>query len=268
CLVNRIQFRAGSVNRYAGFEPTDSNEEPIGWIKPTGFCEHHRQRDVYFEARSQPKKIGRRNPDDRNRSIADSDDFADYRRTLPESAGPVVVADHSHGPIRSTLSHHRIVGWIERATEDGFDSKERKIIPGHVLTLNRFELAVNIDPRIESREGRDSSKRLALFAKLFKTWVWRRTAAAPRTDIVNKKEFLRPLDGQCFYQNCVDQTEDRRVRADAEREGDHCHQSETGLLQQHSRAVAQVLPWLFKPLHAARIPASLLCLLQPAESLA
>src|SRR5262249_31764940 len=69
-------------------------------------------------------------------------------------------------------------------------------------------------------------------------------------------------------QRGVDDAEDRRVRADAKRKCEYHNQRETGILHQYSRAVAQVLPKLFKPSHAASVAPPLLRLLHAAESLA
>src|SRR5262249_8096719 len=64
------------------------------------------------------------------------------------------------------------------------------------------------------------------------------------------------------------QIEDGAIRANAQRQRDHGNQREARILHQHSRAVAQVLPKLFKPAHPASVAAPLLRLLYDAESLA
>ena len=46
---------------------------------------------------------------------------------------------------------------------------------------------------------------------------------------------------KCPKQNCVHDTENRRVRTDAEREREHSHGGEAGVLQQHSAGVMNVL---------------------------
>src|SRR5215510_2502067 len=69
-------------------------------------------------------------------------------------------------------------------------------------------------------------------------------------------------------QERVNDAEDRAVRADAERERNHRHQGEAGILYKHPRAMAQVLPKIFNPSYAASVTAPLLRLLHPAESLA
>src|SRR4030095_14899165 len=62
--------------------------------------------------------------------------------------------------------------------------------------------------------------------------------------------------------------EDRSVRADAESQRGARNQRQAGALQKHPRAVAQVLPQIPNPSHAASVAASLLRLLNSAESLA
>src|SRR5215510_2424332 len=66
----------------------------------------------------------------------------------------------------------------------------------------------------------------------------------------------------------IDDAEHRRVRADAQAQRKRDNQCEARFFRQHSRAVTQVLPKLFKPSHALRIAAPLLRLLNSFESLA
>jgi len=71
-----------------------------------------------------------------------------------------------------------------------------------------------------------------------------------------------------LQEECIHEAEDRQVSADTESQRKNCNQSEAGMLQQHPRAVAQVLPNFFNPAHTARIAAFLLGLLDPTECFA
>src|SRR5262249_3623130 len=52
----------------------------------------------------------------------------------------------------------------------------------------------------------------------------------------------RIFERQRFEEHSIDNTEDRRVRTDAQRQREHGNQSEDWIFQQHSRAIPQILP--------------------------
>src|SRR5262249_20496998 len=78
---------------------------------------------------------------------------------------------------------------------------------------------------------------------------------------------LRVIDRQWAQGNSVKDRENRRVRPDPQRQRQSRNQSEAWVLQQHSRAVAQVLPQILNPSHAASVAPPLFRLLHAAESL-
>ncbi len=55
------------------------------------------------------------------------------------------------------------------------------------------------------------------------------------------EELVRILDRQRLQHDGIEETEDRRRRADAEREREHCDDCEAGILQQRAKCVAKVL---------------------------
>src|SRR5262249_3734743 len=66
-------------------------------------------------------------------------------------------------------------------------------------------------------------------------------------------EPIRFLVRQRVKQSGVHDAEEGRVRAKAERQRDDGNQREAGVLEQHSRAIAQVLPERFYPSPAANV---------------
>ncbi len=64
----------------------------------------------------------------------------------------------------------------------------------------------------------------------------------PSFGLAEEHQLFRLLHRERFEQHRIQQTEDGRVRAYAQRQREHNNQREAGLLQQHSHAVAQVLP--------------------------
>src|SRR5262245_30308915 len=69
-------------------------------------------------------------------------------------------------------------------------------------------------------------------------------------------------------QRRIDDAEDCRARTVAERQRQHSNQGEAGILHQHPRAVAHVLPKLFDPSHTTSVATLLFRLFHSAESLA
>src|SRR5882672_2682697 len=67
-------------------------------------------------------------------------------------------------------------------------------------------------------------------------------------------------------QHRIDDTENRSVGADSQRQRQYRNQCEARILRQHSCAVAQVLPYVFEPSHTASVAAPLLRLLHPSEN--
>src|SRR5215510_15299880 len=93
------------------------------------------------------------------------------------------------------------------------------------------------------KEGGQLLKRLALRPPIGEVWIRNIYIVAPllRIGFVKDDQPLRLFIRQRAQQRGVDDAEDCRVRADAERESDDRNPREAGFLQQQSRAIAQVL---------------------------
>src|SRR5262245_35956224 len=75
--------------------------------------------------------------------------------------------------------------------------------------------------------------------------------------ISDKNKLLRVFHGQSSEERRVKQAEDRRVRADPQRQRERGDDSEAGILRQHPRAKTQVLNHLVLPsfgLQPKRVP--------------
>src|SRR5262249_12736241 len=140
------------------------------------------------------------------------------------------------------LARHGVIRRAERAPEDGVDAEQRKIIPRYELAGDLFDLAVYVELRILRSEGGEAGEGLIPVAEPLEAWVRRR--AAFRTSwphVLNKVELLRPFDWQHLQQHRVNQTEYRRVRADAQRQRNRSHNRKAFIFEQHSHSVTQVL---------------------------
>ena len=82
----------------------------------------------------------------------------------------------------------------------------------------------------------------------------------------DKDQLRRIAIGQRTNQHAIDDRKDRRVSADPQRQRQHSHGQKTGLLQQQSRAEADVLPKLIDQAKTAEVSIRLLHLLHSAEA--
>src|SRR5262249_12711979 len=109
--------------------------------------------------------------------------------------------------------------------------EQREIIPRHELAGDFFKLAVNPQFRALPGEGGEAVERLRPRAELLETRVRRRAPTrTPRPDILNQVKFFKPLDRQQLQKHRVKQAENRRVRADAERQCEYSDEGEAGVL--------------------------------------
>jgi hypothetical protein len=105
--------------------------------------------------------------------------------------------------------------------------------------------------------GEGPRERAALVAKQLEAAVRKAAAAlAAHAARLQRHQLLRVPHRQGSHQVGVDDAEDRRVRADAERERRDDGQREAGVFREHPHAVARVLPGALEPRpdpHAARV---------------
>ena len=183
-------------------------------------------------------KLRGRDSNHRERNAGQVDGFPHRRGVLGKSPLPIVVAEHCYG---------RLPGLVvidgESPAEGGADTQHVEVAPRHEIAVNKFWMAVNRHthgapiPREDAREG------MAAVAELFESRVGKVIfGAACGRDSVDEHQVLRVLDGEQSKEEGVHKAEDGGVRPDAERERQHRHGCEAGILGQHPQAVAQILP--------------------------
>ena len=204
-----------------------------------------RQPDIRPLADGFAEERSRRNADDRKHAVADSDRGAEDVGTAAEAALPVVVADHC-------VSRHRIVIGIEGPSEQRRHTQRAEVFGRHHAGANLFRLAP-IDPRTAG--ARDSSGRPS-----DRRTQWTRRAVAgtrigqqarslrsdptetpPAPGLVSMTSPSRIVHRQRAQENAVEQTEDRRVGADSQRQRKDGDCRKARLRCQGADCVTQVL---------------------------
>src|SRR5437763_9987676 len=96
--------------------------------------------------------------------------------------------------------------------------------------------------RISCRE--QTGKNLVAISQIAIIWIGERGAKPVLADRSYRHDPLWFSDGHGPEQHDVDQTEDGRVRPDAERKGEHGHGGEAGVLQQLADGEAKIAHWI------------------------
>src|ERR1051326_1464919 len=98
---------------------------------------------------------------------------------------------------------------------------------------------------VEKRHGKRAAGRFAILREFRPATISITALAVNIGGLVGapfeNHEMLRILHRQRSHQDAVNQTENRRVRADAQRQRENGHDGETRRFEEHSRAIAQVL---------------------------
>src|SRR5689334_8508176 len=157
----------------------------------------------------------------------EADRAADGRRiaavlTLPES-----VAEHRRRPRAAAA----VVVGSERAADERRDTQAVEEVPAHTHSLRRPRLAARRPIDADAAPGEHAREDLLAIANLFPQRVGEAgtparelaRASADRFGNPELEEFAGALDRQRADAHGVEQLEDRRVGANAERQGENRH---------------------------------------------
>src|SRR5262249_43863704 len=121
-------------------------------------------------------------------------------------------------------------------------AEHRKQVRGYERALNPLRPVAAGEVKVLVLKSRKLHEHLSLIPPGQKVHYPRaKLAAGLRLAFPDHHQSFRVRIGKRLEQHRVDYTEDRRVRADAERERQHGDEGEAGALHQRSHAVAQVL---------------------------
>src|SRR5262245_15289458 len=165
------------------------------------------------------------------------DGLTDNARLAPKPALPQRVAQNDDGRGAGT-----IFVIVEDPPDSGLHTQRREEVRGHMQTSQSLRLAT----------ARQVKAAPAIYTDMFKDFLLRTPVGEVGIGnqhypeiwpvLAHPNQSLGYRVRQRAQQHGIHYTEDRRVRADAERQRGDGNQGEAGLLHQHSRAVAQVLP--------------------------
>src|SRR5262249_38537184 len=229
-----------------------------------GGC-HHRCPDVRRAALATETR--RQHTGDGERLFVQLDSLADYLWLAAEAPLPETVAQQRN----RVRARHALFFRRESATDHCLHAEQRQVAGRHHLQLQTLRRVVRGPVGGGVIEAWDSGEALVLVAQTLEARVRpdRRQHPLHRVGPFTK-HFHQPLRlpvWQRTQQQRIDDAENRGVRANAQRQRQDRNRREAEILQQHSRAVAQVLPDVFNPPHTTGVTAPLLRLFHSAESL-
>src|SRR6266404_1983969 len=205
---------------------------------------------------------GRQNADDGMRAVIHLEDPADDVWVATVTLLPVFVAQHQH-----RIGPFVVIGRNKGPAENGSHSKNIKEVCGYDAGLNalRFRSAQKrkahcmvLDHRIQ---------RLTLLAVVghLLDGEERVVDVSERSLLMNDYQLVSRFVWQRAHQHAVDDTEDRGVCADAERQRQHRNEGKAGIAHENARAIAGVLQKRFDQSSAPDVAALFLKLLHASE---
>ena len=179
----------------------------------------------------------RHHASNRVRLIVHRHDAADNRRIGIEPPPPQAVAQYQHAP-----SGRRVVGGGEVASQRRSDAERAQEVRRHAHRGNPLGLAVRDERRIPRSDDRDLVECVRPFAPVDHRREADVSGAAVGAGFADVDEPRRIGERQRPEKHRVDHAEDRRVRADAERERHDGDGREAGTAVQQPEPVADVAP--------------------------
>ncbi len=129
----------------------------------------------------------------------------------------------------------------ERSAHQRLDTNYRKVTGAHACSdqLLGFAGAGECHRRLSKR--RDIFEDSVLLLPVEEVGGRRAPATVTRHVLPKRDESIRFFIGERLEQNRVDDTEDRGVRTDTERERNHSNRAHPRMLQQHPHAIREIL---------------------------
>ena len=237
---HRAHFLPRLLDRRSGHEPCENGEEAgrtdhLRGIGPRGHPE------IRVGLEDAPLDAGWHHSDDRRHDSVEPDRLAEDLRVALESTLPEAVADEGHGrPILDLILLSRdqsadlrlYVEHLEQARPAAYD---QHVLGGRAVVLS----AQDLRHRPKRPDGLEAPRILP--GLVFP--VRRAAAIAGKLERMSRErhETVLVLEAQGREQRRVDDAEDRRVGADAERERQSGHDGERGPASKSSEPVADVL---------------------------
>jgi hypothetical protein len=192
-----------------------------------------------------PEELARCDADDGEGTPLHLEHAPDDVRLTGEPLLPVAMADDGHG---------FAILFGQRTPENGVDAEHRVVVARHQLCHRQLGFAVHADMRVQCRtERREPRQHVAAFSQVRGGSGREREDVPGRTVLAQHDQAAWVADGKRPQEHSVRQGEDRRVRADAERQHQHCDRRKHRIPPQGTKPVVQVARQIGEPGYAALI---------------
>ena len=248
-LQPAVRLRRGD----ARLEPAEDREplhdidgppQPVLVLRRHLRLHHYRHVHVRSVAHLESIKAGRGYTHDGERTAADQHLFADRGRSASEAALPVRIADHRH----RMAARYAIVLRRKEPPCCRRHAQNVVVVAGDKLAHGRFGIAVHAYTQPDAvRIRRELAEEWLLPPQAPVGFIVVGVVGVAFPLLAEEEQRLRIPHRQRLEEQCVDQPEDRRVGADAQRQRNHRHHAEARILAQHPQAVPRVLPDPFQP---------------------
>src|SRR5262245_6639275 len=230
---DQIEARARLFQRRLGLEPSDDEEPTVtaavehrhSTLRLQLRNHHHRYPQFGRQRTNHSRVLRRRYADHRQRLVVDRDRFADQGGVGAEAAAPQTVADHHH-----RMRARRLIFLRQKcSTTESLYSEQVEIIAGDRLSYDLFHTVRLAQFECPDRICRETGEYFTLFTKDQKILVSGIHIRSPRVAAVKLDQLFGPGYRTRAEDDGVDDAEDRRIRADTQRQRQYRNHREAGL---------------------------------------
>src|SRR5262249_8069998 len=246
---NQVHFRTRLLQCDARLEPTNYMEPVIPQLALIVHIDCERHQDVSLFQGKEATRSGRHNSDDRPALAAQRQRLTDHGRIAAEAGLQESMTEkrHTRG-FRAILLRREGPPQLRRQTQRwkhiGRDTKNLQSIRRALSSQTEKAFAKSYQ-MFESLRLRSPGKvTVTLSASVVTTVLSFRHPDQP----------LRLVERHGIEHPRIHDAENRRIRADAERQRENGDQRHDGMPAQHPRRVAQILPQRFKLMSRANFP--------------
>ena len=193
---------------------------------------HHRRPDLGTVEQLRAVEAARRDAKNRVRLAVDTDRRSDDARVAAEARGPAVVAQDRDW----ALTGHAIVVLMKEAPSHRLHAEHVEVIAGGEIAPRATQCAAGIDVHRGRTEANDA---VECHVPVTYVAVVGEGRARPPTAL-HEEHAIRPRDRERPKRDGVDDTEDRRIRADAERQREDRDGRESRAARKRTECVAKI----------------------------
>jgi hypothetical protein len=202
-----------------------------------------RKRDVRTVSGIETTEAGSGDTDNRDGSAVDHQRAPKDVAVTAELPRPIAIAEYGN----ERACTRSIVFRSEPPPENHRYAEDRVVVAGNELSLRRLDAVPGRHLDGAPQVRRYTGKRVCARADTFEVGIVRSRSRAAPGAVRDKKQGVRFVNRQCAQHDGLEEAEDRRICADAERQG-----------QDHDRRKARIAPQ-----RAERVPHILAHLLEP-----